>query len=91
MAILVDKNSKIVIQGITGREASMVTKHSLAYGTKISAGVTPGKEGQNVEGVPVYDTLKRACQTHEINTSVVYVPKINNRFLDTLQQTIPSG
>jgi succinyl-CoA synthetase alpha subunit len=74
MAILVDKNSKIVIQGITGREASMVTKHALAYGTKIVAGVTPGKEGQNVEGVPVFDTLKRACKEFEINTSVVYVP-----------------
>jgi succinyl-CoA synthetase alpha subunit len=74
MAILVDKDSKIAIQGITGREASMVTKHALAYGTKIMAGVTPGKEGQDVEGVPVYDTLKRACQGFEINTSVVYVP-----------------
>ena len=74
MAILVDKNSKIVIQGITGREASMVTKHALTYGTKIVAGVTPGKEGQNVEGVPVFDTLKRACQEFEVNTSVVYVP-----------------
>ncbi len=74
MAILVDKNSKIVIQGVTGREASMVTKHGLAYGTKILAGVTPGKEGQNVEGVPVYDNLKRACQDIELNTSVVYVP-----------------
>ena len=54
MAILVDKNSKIVIQGITGREASMVTKHALVYGTKIVAGVTPGKEGQNVEGGPCF-------------------------------------
>jgi succinyl-CoA synthetase alpha subunit len=74
MAILVDKNSKVVIQGITGREASMVTKHAIAYGTEIVAGVTPGKEGQDVEGVPVYDTLKRACQEHELNTSVIYVP-----------------
>jgi succinyl-CoA synthetase alpha subunit len=74
MAILLDENSKIVVQGITGREASMVTKHALAYGTKILAGVTPGKGGQNVEGVPVYDTLKRASQEIELNTSVVYVP-----------------
>jgi succinyl-CoA synthetase alpha subunit len=74
MAILVDKNSKVVIQGITGREASMVTKHAIAYGTEIVAGVTPGKEGQDVEGVPVYDTLKRASQEHELNTSVIYVP-----------------
>jgi succinyl-CoA synthetase alpha subunit len=74
MAILVDKNSKIAIQGITGREASMVTKHALAYGTKIVAGITPGKEGQSVEGVSVYDTLKRACQRYDINTVVIYVP-----------------
>jgi len=74
MAILVDKDSKIVIQGITGREASMVTKHALEYGTRILAGVTPGKEGQDVAGVPVYDTLKRACQERELNTSVIYVP-----------------
>ena len=74
MAILVDRNSRIAIQGITGREASMVTKHALAYGTTILAGVTPGKQGQEVEGVPVYDTLKRACEEHQINTSVVYVP-----------------
>jgi succinyl-CoA synthetase alpha subunit len=74
MAILVDKNSKIVVQGITGREASMVAKHALAYGTKIVAGITPGKGGQYVEGIPVYDTLKGACNKHEINTAVVYVP-----------------
>ncbi len=74
MAILATKDSKVVIQGITGREASMVTKHSLAYGTKILAGVTPGREGQNVEGVPIYDTLKRACKNHDLNTSIVYVP-----------------
>jgi len=74
MAILVDKNTRIVIQGITGREASMVTKHALAYGTKIMAGITPGKEGQLVEGVPIYNTLKRACREAEINTSLVYVP-----------------
>ncbi|MCF8077918.1 MAG: CoA-binding protein [Desulfobacterales bacterium] len=74
MSILVDKESKIAIQGITGREASMVTKHALAYGTKIVAGVTPGKESMRVEGVPVYDTLKRACGEKRIDTSVIYVP-----------------
>ncbi|MFC1916056.1 CoA-binding protein [Chloroflexota bacterium] len=74
MAILATGKSRIVIQGITGREASMVTKHALLYGTKILAGVTPGKEGQDVEGVPVYDTLKRACQEHNLNTSVIYAP-----------------
>lgn len=74
MAILLDKDSRIAIQGITGREAAMVTKHSLDYGTRILAGVTPGKEGQDVHGVPVYHTLKKAVRLHGINTSVVYVP-----------------
>lgn len=74
MGILVNKDSKIAIQGITGREASMVTKHALAYGTKICAGVTPGKGGQNVEGIPVYDTMKEAYAEHGIDTTVVYVP-----------------
>jgi succinyl-CoA synthetase alpha subunit len=63
-----------VVQGITGREASMVTKHTLAYGARIVAGVTPGKGGQEVHGVPVYDTLKAACAAHQLNTSVIYVP-----------------
>ncbi|MBI4496119.1 MAG: CoA-binding protein [Deltaproteobacteria bacterium] len=74
MAILATRDSRVVIQGITGREASMVTRHSLAYGTRILAGITPGKGGQAVEGVPVYDTLQEACREHDLNTSVVYVP-----------------
>jgi len=74
MGIIVDSNTKIMIQGITGREASMVTKHMLAYGTKVVAGVTPGKLGQNVEGVPVYDTIKQACANHDINCALLYVP-----------------
>ncbi|MCL4515775.1 MAG: CoA-binding protein [Firmicutes bacterium] len=74
MAILLDRNSKIVVQGITGREASMVTRHTLDYGTPIVAGVTPGKGGESVHGAPVYDTLAAACRAHELNTSMVYVP-----------------
>ncbi len=74
MAILLDRNSKIVVQGITGREASMVTRHTLDYGTPIVAGVTPGKGGESVHGAPVYDTLSAACRAHELNTSMVYVP-----------------
>ncbi|MCI2426082.1 CoA-binding protein [Candidatus Acetothermia bacterium] len=74
MAILVGKESTVVIQGITGREASMVTKLMLDYGTPVVAGVTPGRGGQKVEGVPVYDTLKAACHVHELDTSIIYVP-----------------
>lgn len=74
MGILIDRNSRIVILGITGREASMVTQHMLAYGTPIAAGVTPGKRGEQVHGVPVYDTLRQARSDHEINTALIYVP-----------------
>lgn len=89
MAILIDRNSKIVIQGITGREATMVTKHTLAYGTKIVAGITPGKGGQDVEGVPVYDTLKAACREHELDTSLIYVPPAF--VFDAVMEAIANG
>lgn len=75
MSILINKNTKVVIQGITGREASKVSGEMQAYGTKILAGVTPGKGGQDVNGVPVYDTLKEAIANHPgINASLIYVP-----------------
>lgn len=74
MAILIDKNSRVIIQGITGREASMVARHMLDYGTGILAGVTPGKGGQEIYGIPVLDTVKAAVQEHEADTSVIYVP-----------------
>jgi succinyl-CoA synthetase alpha subunit len=89
MAILANKHSRIAIQGITGREALMVTRHAVAYGTQICAGVTPGKAGQTVEGVPVHDTLKRACQEYEINTSVIYVPPASA--YDAVMEAIGNG
>lgn len=89
MGILIDRNSKIVIQGITGREASMVTRHTLAYGTKIVAGVTPGKGGQEVHGVPVYDTLRAACREHELDTAIIYVPPAF--VLDAMAEAVANG
>jgi succinyl-CoA synthetase alpha subunit len=74
MSILLNKNSKILVQGITGREARMVTKHTLDYGTSIVAGVTPGKAGDEVYGVPVFDTVKAACEKYEISATAIYVP-----------------
>jgi succinyl-CoA synthetase alpha subunit len=75
MSILVDEDTKVVVQGITGREASEKLPEMLEYGTDVVAGVTPGKGGLEVEGVPVYDTVKEALRNHpEINTSLVYVP-----------------
>lgn len=75
MSIFVDKNTKVLVQGITGREASEKVPEMLNYGTDVVAGVTPGKEGQEVAGVPVYSTVEEALEHHpEINASVVYVP-----------------
>ncbi|MFQ5870432.1 MAG: succinate--CoA ligase subunit alpha, partial [Candidatus Zixiibacteriota bacterium] len=64
MAILVDKNSKIIVQGITGGAGSFHTKRMLEYGTKIVAGTSPGKGGQKVENVPVYDTVNECVENH---------------------------
>ncbi len=75
MAILVDSNTRVLVQGITGRQGMFHTKEMIKYGTRVVAGVTPGKGGQTVEGVPVYDTVEEAVSKHrEINTSLVMVP-----------------
>ncbi len=74
MAILADRNTRVVVQGVTGREASMVVRHSIDYGTQIVAGVTPGKRGEFVHGVPVFDTVRQAVEQTSANTALVYVP-----------------
>ena len=74
MAILINENTRVIVQGITGREAVTFTRGMLDYGTKVVAGVTPGKEGQEVYGVPVYDCVKTALKYHDANTSIVSVP-----------------
>ncbi len=75
MAILIDENTRVLVQGITGKEGMKAAKEMAAYGTKVIAGVTPGKGGETVEGVPVYDSVSSALAEHkEINTSVIYVP-----------------
>ena len=74
MAILADQDTKVIIQGITGREAASFTKDMLDYGTRVVAGVTPGKQGQEVHGVPVYDTVRGALKEHPADASVISVP-----------------
>ncbi|MFC2035245.1 succinate--CoA ligase subunit alpha [Chloroflexota bacterium] len=74
MSIIVDKNSKVVVQGITGNEGRFHTASMLRYGTNIVAGVTPGKDGQEVEGVPVYNTVFQAVNNHDANTAIMFVP-----------------
>jgi succinyl-CoA synthetase alpha subunit len=73
MGILVGKDSRVVVQGITGRQGSFHTQLMLEYGTKIVAGVTPGKGGQVVHGIPVYDTVEEAMEK-QANTSIIFVP-----------------
>ncbi|WP_066071270.1 succinate--CoA ligase subunit alpha [Alkalithermobacter thermoalcaliphilus] len=74
MSIWVDKNTKVIVQGITGKTALYHTKQMLEYGTNIVAGVTPGKKGTKVEGVPVFNTVKEAASNTGANVSVIYVP-----------------
>ena len=74
MSIIIDDGSKVVVQGITGNEGRFHTASMLRYGTKVVAGVTPGKGGQQVEGVPVYNTVAEAVTKHGVDTSIIFVP-----------------
>ena len=74
MSIIVNEDSKVVVQGITGNEGRFHTASMLHYGTKVVAGVTPGKGGQQIEDVPVYDTVSEAVTKHGANTSIIFVP-----------------
>ena len=74
MSILVNKNTKVVTQGITGKTGQFHTKAAIDYGTKMVAGVTPGKGGESFEGVPIFNTLKEAKRATHPNVSVIYVP-----------------
>jgi succinyl-CoA synthetase alpha subunit len=74
MSILVDNNTRLVVQGITGREGEFHTRQMKEYGTSVVAGVTPGKGGGWVAGIPVFDTMREAVEATEANTSIVYVP-----------------
>jgi succinyl-CoA synthetase alpha subunit len=74
MSILVGKDTRVVVQGITGHEGTFHTLRNKAYGTQVVVGVTPGKGGQEVEGIPVRDTVAQAVRDHDANTSLIFVP-----------------
>jgi len=74
MSIVVDTGTKLVISGLTGREGSFHGLRNRSYGTDVVAGVTPGKGGQDVEGIPVYDEIKQAVEEQGANTSMIFVP-----------------
>ena len=89
MSIILNKDTKVIVQGITGKTAMFHTKQMLEYGTKIVAGVTPGKAGQVVEGVPVFNTVQDAVEATGATASVVFVPP---RFAaDSIMEGVEAG
>ena len=74
MSIIIDQNTRLIVQGITGREGTFHTEQMLAYGTNVVAGVTPGKGGQEVLGVPVFNTVREAVEATNANATVIFVP-----------------
>jgi succinyl-CoA synthetase alpha subunit len=74
VSILIDENTRVVVQGITGSEGSFHTKQMVAYGSKVVAGVTPGKGGQNVDGIPVFNRVEDAVVHEGANASCIFVP-----------------
>ena len=74
MSIFVDKNTRVVVQGITGKEGQFHTRHCVDYGTRVVAGVTPGKAGQKMDDVPVFNTVRTAVAETGANCSLIFVP-----------------
>ncbi|MDO5523742.1 MAG: succinate--CoA ligase subunit alpha [Bacteroidia bacterium] len=74
MSILIDKNTRLIVQGITGRDGGFHASKMKAYGTNVVGGTSPGKAGENVEGIPVFNTVRDAVKETEANTSVIFVP-----------------
>ncbi len=89
MSILVDEKTKVIVQGITGRDGSFHTKQMIEYGTQVVAGVTPGKGGQVAEGVPVFNSVKEAVAETGADASVIYVPPAFAA--DALLEAVDSG
>ena len=90
MSIFIDKHTKLVVQGITGRDGSFHTKQMIEYGTNVVAGVTPGKGGQTFEGkVPVFNTVYDAVEKTGANTAVIYVPPMGAA--DAIMEAVDAG
>jgi len=89
MSILVDKNTRLLVQGMTGREGLFHTQQMIAYGTNVVGGVTPGKGGEWAEGKPIFDTVKEARESTGANATIIFVPP---RFApDSLYEAIDAG
>src|SRR5215210_3113434 len=89
MAIIVDRDTRLLVQGLTGSEGRFHGARNKAYGTQVVAGVTPGKGGQEVEGIPVFDTVADAVERTGANTTVIFVPA---RFAgDAIYEAVDAG
>ena len=89
MAIIVDKNTRLLVQGLTGSEGRFHGLRNRHYGTNVVAGVTPGKAGQDVEGVPIFNTVADAVQETQANTTLIFVPA---RFAtDAVYEAVDAG
>lgn len=92
MSILIDENTRLIIQGITGREGTFHCEQMLQYGTKVVAGVTPGKGGQEVLGVPVFNTVQEAMDATGANATVLFVPAKFTKagLLEAIEAKVPT-
>ncbi len=92
MSVLIDENTRLIIQGITGREGTFHCEQMLQYGTKVVAGVTPGKGGQEVLGVPVFNTVKEAMEATDANATVLFVPAKFTKagILEAIEAKVPT-
>jgi succinyl-CoA synthetase alpha subunit len=90
MAIIIDEKTNVLVQGITGKQGLFHTKQMLEYGTRIVAGTSPGKGGTYAEGIPVYDSVRAACEEHKIDASVIFIPAsiAKNAALEALEAGI---
>jgi succinyl-CoA synthetase alpha subunit len=89
MAVVVDNDTRLVVQGITGREGSFHATRNRDYGTNVVAGVTPGKGGEDVNGIPVFNSVREAVEATQANTSLVFVPA---RFVaDAMYEAVDAG
>jgi len=89
MSIIIDKNTRVLVQGITGKEGSFHTEQMIKYGTNVVAGVTPGKGGEKILGVPVFNTVSEAVKAASANASIIFVPAF--AAADAVYEAIDAG
>ncbi len=91
MSILLDDQSRVLIQGITGQQARTHVPYMVRYGTQVVAGVSPGREGVSLDGIPVYDSVRAAVRDHPVDISVLFVPgrRAKDAALEAIENRVP--